>query len=138
LNTHNVQYLIVGGYAIAFHSRPRFTDDIDIWIKASQENAVNVLHVLESFGFPTEGITPDDLSTHEKILQLGLPPQRIDILTSIDGVDFPDAWNNRIDGRFADIPVFILSLEDLMKNKIASARDKDLADLQWIKKYSGK
>ncbi len=137
LNSHEVRFLIVGGYAVAFHSRPRYTDDIDIFIEAEPGNAGRIIKALDSFGFPLSNIAIEDLSGAGKIIQLGMPPQRIDIITSINGVSFSRAWNNRVSGKFGDVPVFYISFEDLLANKKASAREKDLADIQWIKKYSG-
>lgn len=135
LNKNNVKYLIVGGYAIGYYSRPRYTDDIDIWIECSTENAQKIITVLNQFGFASLNISVEDLIKPEQILQLGLPPQRIDILTSIDGVNFNDAWARHVKDLFDDVPVFIISLEDLIQNKKSSGRSKDSADLEWIKLY---
>ena len=135
LNKNNVNYLLVGGYAVGYHSRPRYTEDIDIWIEPSLENAKKIIHVLNKFGFTGVSVSIEELIQPEKIIQLGLPPQRIDILTSIDGVNFNDAWERRIVDSFGDIPVFIISLKDLIKNKSSSGRIKDLQDIEWIKMY---
>ena len=135
LNKNNVNYLLVGGYAVGYHSRPRYTEDIDIWIQPSLENAKKIIHVLNKFGFTGISVSIEELIQPEKIIQLGLPPQRIDILTSIDGVNFNDAWERRIVDSFGDIPVFIISLKDLIKNKSSSGRTKDLQDIEWIKMY---
>ena len=135
LNKNNVNYLLVGGYAVGYHSRPRYTEDIDIWIQPSLENAKKIIHVLNKFGFTGVSVSIEELIQPEKIIQLGLPPQRIDILTSIDGVNFNDAWERRIVDSFGDIPVFIISLKDLIKNKSSSGRIKDLQDIEWIKMY---
>lgn len=136
LNGHKVRYLIVGGYAIAYHSRPRYTDDIDVWIEADPDNAQNIINALSDFGFPAEGLDKKEFSVPNKIIQLGLPPQRIDILTSIDGVDFKNAWTKRVESIFGEVPVYYIALDDLLANKSASGRDKDLADVKWIKQYS--
>jgi len=135
LNKNNVNYLLVGGYAVGYHSRPRYTEDIDIWIEPSLENAKKIIHVLNKFGFTGVSVSIEELIQPEKIIQLGLPPQRIDILTSIDGVNFNEAWERRIVDSFGDIPVFIISLKDLIKNKSSSGRIKDLQDIEWIKMY---
>jgi len=135
LNKNNVNYLLVGGYAVGYHSRPRYTEDIDIWIQPSLENAKKIIHVLNKFGFTGVSVSIEELIQPEKIIQLGLPPQRIDILTSIDGVNFNEAWERRIVDSFGDIPVFIISLKDLIKNKSSSGRTKDLQDIEWIKMY---
>ena len=115
LNKNNIKYIIVGGYALGYHSRPRYTEDIDIWIEASYENAEKIIHALHEFGFASLHITIDDLIQPEKVIQLGLPPQRIDILTSIDGIDFQEAWEQKIEAKFGNIDVAILSLNDLIQ-----------------------
>ncbi len=135
LNKNNVKYLLVGGYAIGYYSRPRYTEDIDIWIERSKDNAQKIITVLNEFGFASLKFSVDDLLQPGQILQLGLPPQRIDILTSIDGVNFNDAWDRHVQDLFDDVPVFIISLEDLIQNKKSSGRAKDAADLEWITLY---
>lgn len=135
LNKNNVKYLLVGGYSVGYYSRPRYTEDIDIWIECTGENAEKIITVLNEFGFSSLTINVQDLLKPEQIIQLGLPPQRIDILTSIDGVHFNDAWERRVNDFFDDIPVFIISLEDLILNKKSSTRTKDSADLEWLKMY---
>lgn len=130
LNSNGVEYLIVGGYALAVHGHPRYTGDLDFWIGHAPDNAARVLAALQQFGFGALGITLDDLSTPGQVIQLGDPPARIDLLTSIDGVDFRQARERRqvvqIDG--IDLP--FISLEDFKANKRASGRLKDLADLE--------
>ncbi len=138
LQKNDVRYLIVGGYAIAYHARPRYTDDIDIWIEANPANAVKIINVLSEFGFPTETLNPDEISEKGKIIQLGLPPNRIDIITSIEGVDFEEAWGNREKGSIGTIPVNIISFDDLMKNKKSTARLKDRLDVEWLNTYGKK
>ena len=97
LNSHSVEYLIVGGHAVAFHGHPRFTGDIDFFIRMTPSNAQRLLAVLNDFGFGSVGITVRDLLEPKRILQLGQPPNRIDILTSISGVDFDSAWASRVE-----------------------------------------
>lgn len=130
LNSHGVEYLVVGGHAVAYHGHPRFTGDIDFLIRAAQSNAQRVLNVLHAFGFGDLGITEGDLVGPGRIIQLGHPPNRIDVLTSISGVDFESAWQSRVETLIGDQPVNLLGWEDLLRNKRASGRQKDLADLE--------
>ena len=140
LNKNRVRYLIVGGYALAYHSKPRFTGDIDIWIETNEENAEKVLNALKEFGFGELDITKGDFMNIGQILQLGFAPNRIDIITSIDGVDFQDAWENRIEGNFGSngIKVFFISRADFIKNKKSTGRKKDLNDIDWMMEYADK
>jgi len=129
LNKNTVKYLVVGGYAFAIHAYPRFTNDIDFFIHPTKSNANKIVSVLKEFGFDSASFSPDDLLIKDRVIQLGEPPYRIDILTSIDGVNFEDAWNNRIKGKYGNQVLYFISKEDLIKNKKASARKKDLDDL---------
>jgi len=130
LNRHRVRYLIVGGYAFAIHAKPRFTNDIDIFIDAEQSNAQNVLEVLKGFGFGEVGITLRDLLSPEQVIQLGFPPLRIDLLTSISSVAFADAWIRRVSARYGEQTVYFISKQDLIANKKGAGRKKDLEDLE--------
>jgi predicted nucleotidyltransferase len=132
LNSHRVDYLIVGGHAVAFHGHPRYTGDIDVFVRATLENARLVLAVLSAFGFSALEIDAADLATPDKILQLGRPPNRIDILTSISGVTFEIALANSIVGELGDVPVRFISWDDLLANKRASGRAKDLSDVDQL------
>lgn len=134
LNSHGVEYLVVGGHAVAFHGHPRFTGDIDFLIAATPPNAARVLACLAAFGFPDLGVTQDDLLQAGQIVQLGRPPNRIDLLTSISGVAFVDAWRTRIAGTLDELPVAYLDLESLLQNKRASGRPKDLADVDKLQR----
>lgn len=129
LNSHDVEYLVVGGHAVAFHGHPRFTGDIDFFIRTTPVNVHRVLAVLSDFGFGDLGITEDDLLEHGRIVQLGQPPNRIDILTSISGVDFDSAWAARVETVLDDQHVGLLGWNELLQNKQAAGRLKDLADL---------
>ena len=135
LNKHEVCYLMVGGYALSYHSRPKFTQAIDFWIDKNKENAKKVLRVLEDFGFGGLGISIADLTTSGKIIQLGVEPLRIDLLTSVDGLQFENAYKEKVQGHYYDVPVDIISLDDLIRNKKASSRKKDQQDLEWIEQY---
>lgn len=130
LNSQHCEYLIVGGHAVAFHGHPRYTGDIDFLVRATPENADRILRVLAAFGFGTLGITERDLLEPGQIVQLGQAPNRIDILTSISGVDFDSAWASRIQTSMDDQPVSMIGWDDLLRNKRASGRQKDLADLE--------
>ena len=133
LNSHDVEYLVVGGHAVAFHGHPRFTGDIDFFVRTTPENAQRLLRVLEVFGFGGIGIAEDDLIQQGRVVSLGQPPNRIDILTSISGVDFDSAWESRVQTVLDDQPVALLGWADLLKNKEASGRQKDKADLEKLR-----
>lgn len=130
LNSHSVEYLIVGGHAVAFHGHPRFTGDIDFFIRATPSNVQRLLAVLNDFGFGSLGITDRDLLEPKRIVQLGRPPNRIDLLTSISGVDFDSAWESRIDSIMDDQRVIMIGWNELLRNKKAAGRQKDLADVE--------
>lgn len=129
LNSRKVDYLVVGGHAVAFHGYPRFTGDVDFFINATPENARRVLQVLDDFGFGGLGLGDQSLTQAGKVIQLGRPPNRIDLLTSISGVAFEEAWEQRVAAELDGIPVHFVSKEALIKNKRAAARSKDLADV---------
>jgi hypothetical protein len=129
LNSHHVEYLLVGGHAVAFHGHPRFTGDMDFFIRRTTPNVQRLLAVLNAFGFGSLGITERDLLEPKRILQLGHPPNRIDILTSISDVDFDSAWQSRIESSMDNQPVIIIGWNELLRNKRAAGRQKDLADV---------
>lgn len=130
LNASEVRHLIVGGYAVAFHTRPRFTKALDIWIEAEELNAERTWKSLASFGAPVRDLAPTDLSHPGVVYQIGVPPNRIDILTSLEGVTFPEAWPRRETAMYGDCPVFYLSRQDLIANKERVARPQDLLDVK--------
>jgi hypothetical protein len=130
LNKNEVKYLVVGGYAFAIHAYPRFTIDIDFLILTSKENVEKIILALKEFGFSKLDISSDDLMKAGKVIQLGNPPYRIDILTSIDGISFENAWKNKITGKYGNQTLYFISKEDLIINKKASGRKKDIDDLQ--------
>lgn len=134
LNKNKVLYLIVGGFAFSFYAEPRFTKDIDIFIERSSENAKKIIKTLEDFGFKDVGINKNDFLQADQIIQLGNAPLRIDIVTSIDGVNFDSAWNNRVKGKYGDITAFFISKTDLIENKRATGRTQDLADIEKLEK----
>jgi len=129
LNSHGVEYVIVGGHAVAFHGHPRFTGDIDFFVRMTPLNAQRLIAVLSDFGFGSVGITERDLLEPKRIVQLGYPPNRIDILTSISGVDFDSAWATRVESIMDDQPMIMIGWNELLQNKKAAGRQKDLADV---------
>lgn len=137
LNARNVRYLIVGGYAVAAHGLPRYTGDFDTWICLGKENAKKVLGVLDEFGFGGLDITEEDLSREDSVVQLGYPPHRIDLLTSISGVTFEDAWLRRLSVVIEGEVVGFIGREDLITNKRAVGRPQDLADVARLLDGSG-
>lgn len=136
LNENQVEYLVVGAFALGFHGAPRNTGDIDIWIRISKENSTRMISALKDFGFSSLGFKEEDFLDKDSIIQLGVPPVRIDILTSITGVEFDAAYKNRCVLKSEGIPINYLSKEDFIKNKRASGRLKDLADLERISQTS--
>ena len=129
-NAHHVEYLIVGGYALAFHGAPRFTGDLDIFVQPDAVNAQRILTALEAFGFASVGLTPSDFERLDQVVQLGVPPVRIDLITSITGVSWDEAWAGRVAGRYGDIPVYYIGREQFVANKRATGRTKDVAALE--------
>ena len=130
LNAHKVDYLIVGGYALAFHGAPRFTGDIDIYISTTPENAERVHSTLKEFGFESVGLTTKDFTQADHVIQLGVPPVRIDFVTTIDGVDWAAAWAGRKQGEYGGVPVYFLGRAEFIRNKKTCGRLKDLADIE--------
>lgn len=129
LNDEKVRYLVVGGYAVAIHGYPRFTKDIDIWIDRSPENAQRIVEALGQFGFASLGLKAEDFLGEYQFIQLGYPPNRIDIITSLEGVEFSTAYENRLHLSIKEIEVDFLGLDDLRSTKRASGRPQDLIDL---------
>lgn len=138
LNAHKVNYLIVGGYAVGFHSRPKFTNDLDIWVDNSPENAGKVLNVLKVFGFEELDIRIEDLTSPDRVIQLGYAPLRIDIMMSVSGLNFNEAYQNRVKGKYLGVEAHFASIDDILQNKKSSGRTKDLEDINWIRKYHKK
>jgi hypothetical protein len=130
LNAHEVRFMIVGGYALAFHGAPRFTGDIDVFVKPDQENAKRIIKTLAEFGFSSLNLTIKDLQDQDNVIQLGLPPVRIDIITSISGVTWEEASGSKEPGLFGDVPVYYIGRKQFITNKRATGRKKDLADIE--------
>lgn len=133
-NAHRVEYLVVGAQALAAHGRVRATGDLDVWVRPEAGNATRVLAALAAFGAPLQDLSVDDLSRPGVIFQIGVPPLRIDVLTAIDAVEFDEAWASRHQAKFADLPVPVLSVQLLIRNKRAAGRAQDLADVEWLEK----
>ncbi|MDX1637741.1 MAG: DUF6036 family nucleotidyltransferase [Balneolaceae bacterium] len=134
LNEHEVRYLIVGAFAVSFHSRPRFTGDLDVYLDHYPENIETLLLALNDFGFESIGLSVKDFQ-EDNIIQLGYEPNRINLLTGISGVAFGDAFHSRVKGNYGDETAWFISLDDLIKNKKASDRLKDKSDLELLEQY---
>ena len=125
----DVRFLVVGGYAVAVHGHPRYTGDLDLWIWTGIENADSLLFALSDFGFGSLGLVADDFTEPGRVVQLGYPPVRIDLLTSIDGVDFEACFSRRVEIVIEGLAVPFIGLDDLRRNKASSGRPQDIADL---------
>jgi len=130
LNANEVRYLIVGGYAVAYHGYPRYTKDIDVWILIAPENARRIVKALKEFGFESLGLQESDFLEPEIIVQLGHAPNRIDLIMGVPGVDFEESYENRVDEDIDGVCLSFIDLENLKKSKKASGRLQDLADLE--------
>ncbi len=129
-NAQKVEYLIVGGYALAFHGAPRYTGDIDILVRPNAENARRVLTALDEFGFGSVGLTEEDFKILDKVVQLGVPPVRVDFMTSITGISTDDVFSRCVKGKYGDIPVKYIGRDEFILNKRATGRKKDMSDLE--------
>lgn len=130
LNANEVKYLVVGGYAVAFHGHPRYTKDLDIWIGCEAQNADRILKALNDFGFGSLDLTADDFLDPDMVVQLGQPPARIDVIAELQGVEFSQCFENRIELELDDIIVNLIDIDSLKRNKRATGRNQDLADLE--------
>jgi hypothetical protein len=128
LNARGARYLLVGGYALSFYGRPRATGDLDLWIESALPNTERVFRALANYGAPLEGVTPADLAKPGTVLQIGVSPNRVDILTSLTGLTFEAAWENRKPISFGDTPLFVISESDFVRNKRSVGRAQDLVD----------
>lgn len=129
-DSRNVRALVVGAYALAFHGVPRMTGDLDLLVERSPENAQRIVDALAAFGFGGLGLGPPDFLQPDTVIQLGVAPIRVDLLTSISGVEWNEAWAGRITGELGGVPVSFLGLAEFRKNKRAAGRHQDLADLE--------
>ena len=126
----DVRFLVVGGYAMAAHGHPRYTKDLDVWVRADPDNGELILLALDDFGFGDVGLTREDFLGDDTVVQLGREPQRIDLLTFISGVEFDEAWENRVDLEISGLKVPVIGRADLRRNKLATGRLRDLADAE--------
>jgi len=129
LNSKGIEYLVIGGYAVGFHGYPRATGDMDVWIAANENNAVKMVEALKQFGFDLPDLNKEIFLVEKKVIRMGIPPMRLEILTFIDGVRFEDCYRNRIIADFDDFQVNFISKDDLLQNKRASGRPQDVVDV---------
>ncbi len=134
----HVEFLLVGAYALAAHGVPRATGDIDLWVRPTPENAAHVWAALAKFGAPLSHLTANELATPGLIFQIGVAPRRIDVITSISGVEFAQAWSNRIDVPIQGMTIPVLGRDDFIRNKRASGRPKDIADAALLEEAMGR
>ena len=130
LNSESVKYVLVGGYAVAYHGHPRYTGDIDFFVEPSPENARRIVNALRQYGLGGFGLTEQDFVQGDRIIQLGVPPRRIDLITGLSGVSFEEAWNSKLEVPLGGVQAYVVSREVLMKNKAAAGRAKDKADIE--------
>ena len=130
LNKHEVRYLLIGGYAVGIHGHVRATNDIDVWIDATKANARRTETAIREFGFDVPELTADRLIIPRKITRMGLPPMRIEVLNTVSGIAFAEAYPNRKLAQVGRLRIPVIGLEDLIKNKLAAGRAKDLADAE--------
>jgi len=133
LSAAGAEFLIVGAYAMAAHGLPRATGDIDIWVRPTRNNAERVMHAVRTFGAPLFGLSVEDLLRSDTVFQIGIAPNRIDILTGITGVLFEEAWPNRLTLKIDDQVVPVIGRAELVRNKAATGRPKDQADVIWLR-----
>jgi hypothetical protein len=134
LKDEKVNFIIVGAYALAAHGFPRATGDIDIWVRSDSDNAKRVVRALVKFGAPVSDLSEHDFTATDRIVQIGVEPCRIDLLTGIDGVDFDAAWQRKVSISIGELEINVLSKADLLRNKLATDRDKDRGDIVWLEK----
>ncbi len=132
LNDARVRYLLVGAHAVAYHSEPRYTKDIDLWVEPTSENAERVWLAWARFGAPLDKVTKTDFANPELVYQIGIEPNRIDILMGVSGLSFPTAWRRRVRTTYGDAKVYVLSRHDLIRTKRAAARPQDFLDLKLL------
>lgn len=132
LNEEKVEYLIVGGYAVAAHGHPRFTRDLDIWVNPSLSNGKKAVKVLEKFGFGSLGLKPEDFTSPDTAIQLGYPPERVIFITELDGLTFKDSYPRRMQREEKNIPVYYIDIRSLITTKKLTGRPQDLADAEFL------
>jgi len=134
LNAHDVEYLVVGGYAVGVYTEPRTTKDLDVFVRSNAENSPKVFRALAEYGAPLTGMSPDDFNNRPgTVFQIGTPPLRIDILQRITAVEFDEAWDARVEGSLDGIPTHVISKEHLIRNKLAVGRKQDILDVENVR-----
>jgi predicted nucleotidyltransferase len=136
-NQYQIRCLIVGGYAVMKYTEPFYTKDMDIWVEPEAENAKRAYRALVEVGAPMADLTADDLTQPHIVFQFGMAPARVDVMTTIDALTFPEAWKNRVEAHLSGIPISIISLQDLIRNKEAASRDSDRLHLKSLREYGG-
>ncbi|MBI4822038.1 MAG: hypothetical protein HY791_37620 [Deltaproteobacteria bacterium] len=134
MNAESSEFLVVGAHAVMFHTAPRFTKDLDIWIHPTSGNAEKVLRALARFGAPASELTIEDLTSPGTIFMMGIPPNRIDILTTLDGLDFESAWKDRVRTTYGGVAISLLSIDHLIVNKRTVGRAQDLVDVESLER----
>jgi uncharacterized nucleotidyltransferase DUF6036 len=134
LRDADARHLVVGSLAVTYHASPRYSKDIDLWVDPAPENARRVWAALERFGAPLDQLTVQDLSAPETVFQIGVEPNRIDLLTSIAGLSFEAAWQHRVESTYAGIPIYLIGLDDLITAKRSAGRPQDLLDIELLER----
>lgn len=132
--SHGVGFLVVGGHAVAFHGRPRLTEDLDLFVRPDATNGQRIVKALKDFGFGSLQLSADGFEAVDRVIQLGRVPNRVDLLTKRYGVEFAEAWERRVGARLGDVEVSMLSREDLIRNKRATGRTQDIADAEFLER----
>lgn len=135
LRSNGVEFLVVGAHALAAHGKPRYTGDLDVWVRPEPDNIRRLIAALDAFGFAALGISAADFMTPQAMVQLGYPPARIDLLTAIDGVTFDECFAHRIEVATSGVVLPVISVDDLIRNKLAAGRAKDLADVESLRSH---
>ncbi len=133
LNAAEARFLVIGAHAVTFYATPRYTKDVDLWIGTGSSNAQRVYEALRNFGAPLHQLTVEDLSTPEIVFQMGVEPNRIDLLTTVEGAEFEEAWARREQSTYGGVPISIIAFEDLMATKTHAGRPQDLLDLEALR-----
>ena len=129
LTAHGVEFIVVGAYALAFHGAPRFTGDLDILVRPAVDNATRLLAALAAFGFPVTDLSPEAITDRRRMLEMGVPPVQIHVMSAISGVEWEEAWSDRVEGSLGSNSVQFLGRKTFLRNKRAAGRPKDLADI---------
>ena len=133
LNKHRVKYLVAGAYAVIYHTEPRFTKDLDVWVKADGTNAVKLYKALREFGAPLKNLSLDDLTNENLVYQIGVAPVRIDIIMGLGGIRFDSAWKHRVRSSYGKVPISIMGIRHLVQAKKRAGRPQDLTDLEMLR-----